>query len=621
MTDVEAKPRAETRLDIAQPHRSMAETLDTLRHPAKRLGAAALAGALLGAPLALQQALEHTSVQDNIAGFPATLEFTHQGGSQLDIGLLGRAYIPKDGPLGIGVSVEAKDLPFNSVPNTSSLLSARYVAKLAGFYNHPTEAVKGPQSALVHEYSRQLQRYELLDTALFGSLIYTGSLAFTRERRQALRSRSKSVQAVAVAGLAAAALTPSVYGAYQFSQWQGNNPPVSTQRYTLNRLQDTPLEGLTVSNRELKFAVDTGIDKVKMLLARQSRRQKRFIEKASAGLQAQADAIRHPAEDEEIFMVGSDMHDSEAMTQLARQTVDTINQKFGDHTLDVLFLAGDLGYGESLEKPFIDAQATIADHVVVSPGNHETAIAEEEIDDAGMHRIKDKPVSVNDIVFGGGEDPVVTPFGGSSTIRHPSSATEDVEAEFGARLYEQASQKAIDVIGPHEGYAAGSFLGLEQVTQTALDQWFSERGSNTIPWDDGVRDLPTSLLVYGHWHRMVEPRTVWNSDGSWTLVMELNTMGGAIADPTINRFSTPNDAPGQTASFPVMYMNKNTKLITGYQMYTFESDGTMTISDFVPIGLAGGQPPAGSAAAVELRQTKEEAAKQPTSDHAAHIPQ
>jgi hypothetical protein len=77
---------------------------------------------------------------------------------------------------------------------------------------------------------------------------------------------------------------------------------------------------------------------------------------------------------------------------------------------------------------------------------------------------------------------------------------------------------------------------------------------------------------------------VWNSDGTWTLVMELNTSGGAIASPTLNHFSTPWSPPQQTASFPVVFLNADSGLVTGYQIYTFGTDGKVTVEPRVEVG-------------------------------------
>ena len=77
---------------------------------------------------------------------------------------------------------------------------------------------------------------------------------------------------------------------------------------------------------------------------------------------------------------------------------------------------------------------------------------------------------------------------------------------------------------------------------------------------------------------------VWNDDGTWTLVMELDTSGGAIDTPTIGHFSTPWSRPQQEASFPVMFLDDDSGLVTGYQLYRFATDGTATVLPRVDIG-------------------------------------
>jgi hypothetical protein len=106
----------------------------------------------------------------------------------------------------------------------------------------------------------------------------------------------------------------------------------------------------------------------------------------------------------------------------------------------------------------------------------------------------------------------------------------------------------------------------------------------TTPYDDDIRDLPAGAVFYGHWHRDVEPRVVWNSDGTWTLVMELGTTGGAIDTPTLSAFSTPWSRPQQVATFPVVFLDQETRLVTGYQLYRFEPTGTVTIDPRVDMG-------------------------------------
>ncbi len=77
---------------------------------------------------------------------------------------------------------------------------------------------------------------------------------------------------------------------------------------------------------------------------------------------------------------------------------------------------------------------------------------------------------------------------------------------------------------------------------------------------------------------------IWNSDGTWTLVMELDTSGGAIDTPTINNFSTPWSRPQQEASFPVVFLDDETRMVTGYQIYSFARSGEATVLPRVDVG-------------------------------------
>jgi len=72
--------------------------------------------------------------------------------------------------------------------------------------------------------------------------------------------------------------------------------------------------------------------------------------------------------------------------------------------------------------------------------------------------------------------------------------------------------------------------------------------------------------------------------------MELNTSGGAIATPTINHFSTPWSTPQQTASFNVVFEDSRSRLVTGYQTYRFDADGTVTVLPRVDVGSPDGKP-------------------------------
>lgn len=67
--------------------------------------------------------------------------------------------------------------------------------------------------------------------------------------------------------------------------------------------------------------------------------------------------------------------------------------------------------------------------------------------------------------------------------------------------------------------------------------------------------------------------------------MELDTSGGAIDTPTLNNFSTPWSRPSQEASFPVVFLDQETRMVTGYQLYRFATDGTATVLPRVDVGV------------------------------------
>jgi len=159
---------------------------------------------------------------------------------------------------------------------------------------------------------------------------------------------------------------------------------------------------------------------------------------------------------------------------------------------------------------------------------------------------------------------------------------DTTEEDVGRLLYDKATKDRTDLLLVHEGYAAQAFIGVDDMTS-----FLDGRRSPTTRYDDGVRDLPASAVFYGHWHRSIAPRVVWNSDGTWTLVMELDTSGGAVDSPTIGHFSTPWSRPQQEASFPVVFMDKASGLVTGYQLYRFEVDGQVVVEPRVDVGDRG----------------------------------
>jgi hypothetical protein len=267
------------------------------------------------------------------------------------------------------------------------------------------------------------------------------------------------------------------------------------------------------------------------------------------------------------------------MIRLQRDVVDLLRERFGDGVPAAMAVTGDLTTnGTAAEGGCIRRERRIVAGrpVVAVTGNHESAISADQMRGAGMDVLTGSVREVAGVSALGDGDPSRSQLFGATTLRG-----DETQAEAGERLRKVAegSDDPPDLLLVHEAYAAAAFLGVDDMTT-----FLADRGSATRPHDDGVPDVPARAVFYGHWHRAVEPRVVWNSDGSWTLVMELNTSGGAIDTPTINHFSTPWSPPQQEAAFPVVFLDDDSGLVTGYQRYRFGPDGAVTVFPRVEVG-------------------------------------
>jgi hypothetical protein len=201
----------------------------------------------------------------------------------------------------------------------------------------------------------------------------------------------------------------------------------------------------------------------------------------------------------------------------------------------------------------------------------------------------------------GATDPQLTKQGqlfSASTITRPGYDGVS-EADAGRALLE-AMQQAHPTIGlAHEPYAFAPILDVH-VSHDAMTRWFaagrrtadSDTGANA---DDGVPDIPASAVAYGHWHRRFYYRVAGNTDGTWTVVMELGTAGGASPKLSLSYFSTPQTIPGKEASAAIVVVNKKSNLVTGVQEVTTRRSGEVSVGPRHPVGSPDGQPyPAGT---------------------------
>jgi hypothetical protein len=530
--------------------------------------------ALVALPLAAAWALTQTRAVDSIGVSPTTFSIGTGGHSELRLGIAGTVYLPvARGPFGLVASVDG---PAAVSPDTSgrerdlaSLVSPEMLQLYAGIFHDPQQAVHGYIDLVVDEAVRTFALAELVLTSA-GTCTVLVLRRVLPSRAARSRPRWRIAAVVATTTVASTVLAMLiVMGADDERPDQGV--------YALPALDGTAASGATTSSPLLRLLLGDAIPKVEKLIDRQEQGSAAYVAHAEAGLAAQASAMTGPRTHELAVLMQSDMHCNESMIRLQTRVAQALRDSYGADVPAVMAVTGDLTTnGTAAERSCVDSERAVVGKapVLAVTGNHESDLSAKQMASSGMHVLDGDTVSENGVSALGDGDPERTELFGDTYLRG-----QETEADMGKRLRAKATVDHPALVLVHEAYAAAGFLGVDD-----MREFLDERGSATTPHDDGVPDVPASAVLYGHWHRSVEPRVVWNSDGTWTLVMELDTSGGAVATPTIGHFSTPWTSPQQEASFPVLFLDDDTGLVTGYQLYSFATDGTATVHDRVEVG-------------------------------------
>lgn len=547
---------------------------------ARRLGVSVVVAGVLGLPLALAWATTHTEVTEKIGTSPTTFTLTTQGHSELRLGIAGTVYLPiSKGPLGIIATLDGPGDPGAGDGDLAAYVRPEMLELYTGLFHDPKAAVDEYVSLVEAEFRHQLIRSILVVAGVGGLALFALHellpLRLTRDtRRDAIR--------LGLSGVLVLGLTSGI----AWVQVQGGEigRPMSDGTYPLTALDGSAAAGATTDSPVLRVLLGGAISKAQVLIDRQEADERNYRETAEAGLAAQADLMEGPREGELAVMMQSDMHCITTMIELQKRVFSMLSDADGTSERPVpslLAIAGDLTTnGTAAEGVCIRDEAAIADGAPIAAisGNHESAVSEEQMADAGMTVLDGSVQEIGGFKMLGDGDPSRTELFGATRQRG-----EESQADQGRRLRDVAERDRPDLVLMHEGYAVQSFLGIDSVTRF-LDEAEQHGRDPRTRVDDGIPDVPASAVFYGHWHRSRDPQVIWNDDGTWTLMMELDTTGGAVATPTLNNFSTPWSSPQQAASFPVLFMDQDSRLITGYQLYRFATDGTVTLEPRVDVG-------------------------------------
>lgn len=545
-----------------------------------------IAVGIVSLPLAIERGLENTVVRDTLGVVPATFSLTGTSDSRLRLGILGSIHIPvSKGPLGVSATIDG---PPPTAPGESegveSYFSPEVLRVYSGLFHDPDSAQRGYVEALESAFAREVLKAELFYAGV-GGLVLVLLLRVLDPAIVRRLDRHRWVT-VAVAVPVAVAISAGVAW-FEFQHWSGSQSD-SRAVYSLPSLDGTRAEGAVTDSAVLRLAIENAYPKVQLIISRQQAETSEYVASATSRLDDSSDLMAGPDDDENAIMMQSDMHCNVALIELQARVVAMLNEKYGDGTISLLAISGDLTTnGTAAEGACIKDEAAIADGAAVAAvtGNHESDVSAQQMRDAGMHVLEGETVELAGTTVLGDGDPMRTEMFGATTPRGDST-----QESVGEAIFDAATTRRPDLVLLHEAYAVQSFLGSDV---DSLRTFLDDRGSATEFWEDGIRDLPTAAVFYGHWHRHLPPRVVWNSDRTWTLVMELNTSGGAVAAPTLNHFSTPWSRPQQLASFPVVFQNRDSGLITGYQLYSFATDGEVTVEPRIDIGAVAGTPARG----------------------------
>ncbi|WP_139983535.1 metallophosphoesterase family protein [Nocardioides litoris] len=551
---------------------------------ARRLAVCVLVAGLLGLPLAFSWAVTHTEVTQQIGTSPTTFTLSTQGHSEVRLGIAGTVYVPESqGRLGIVATLDGPGDPGAGDGDLAAYVRPEMLQLYTGLFHDPGAAVEEYVSLVQDELRRQLLLAVAFTAGVGGLAAYAVlRLAPVSVRREGGHARLR----IGLAALLVLATTSGLAWVQLRGSDGGRGPTAGV--YPLTALDGTLAAGATTDSPVVRALLGGVVSKAQVLVDRQEEQEKTYREAALASLAGQAPLVEAPREGEVAVMMQSDMHCNTTMIRLQREVWSTLDE--AGSAPAVLAIAGDLTTnGTAAEGVCIRDERAIAGDAPVAAigGNHESATSEDQMREAGMTVLDGDVEEVGDVRVLGDLDPSRTELFGGSSLRGDEG--QDGQGRRLRDVAEDAGDDRPDLVMVHEAYAAQAFLGIASV-----DEWLTGDDTGTgaarvaeRPDDaeaDGVPDVPAGVVVYGHWHRQVEPRVAWNSDGSWTFVMELDTSGGAIDTPTLGNFSTPWSRPQQEASFPVLFLDEETRMVTGYQLYRFDTDATVTVEPRVEVG-------------------------------------
>jgi len=530
--DRPAAGRRRALITVLARHTAQVRSRRTLLLGLGRAVLLALLAALAAMPFAVVWGIGHARVDDYLGPNRASFATNFSGEIEIDLGPIGNAYLVSPvRPIGVTIAVGGVG---SATTSLNSLFSDRTLAEYANLYTEPEEAVAGVVERL--EIAALGEAVKLEAVLLLGFAVW-------RLRRRLLapwvadrltRRRGLTVYAVLLALVVGSILVPA--------QAEGTRIAVSIT-------SGTRFASMRVDSVLLADLLDRGIKGVRLLGGRQQSAVADYVTKATASLADQADRRPAPGPGETMMLGLSDLHCSQATTELigilARATEPSLLLSSGDDTVN----------GTAVERGCIRREAAIGagQPFLVSTGNHDSDVTESQMKSDGMTVLDGGVVTAAGVNVLGDDDPErQIPF----SIERTRDRAE-TEEEMAQRLVGVAATRRTDVILVHQPAAANVVMA--------------------------TPNLPARLVLWGHFHRQVGPTVITHDDGSWTVGMQEGTAGG-VRQPTFTSFSTPFSPPLTSADVYFYFRDTATGLITGVQPVHFLPDARVVIDERIPTG-------------------------------------
>ena len=256
------------------------------------------------------------------------------------------------------------------------------------------------------------------------------------------------------------------------------------------------------------------------------------------------------------------------MIEVYQYLVEQINERYGEHTLELTLLVGDQTYGSATEKGAVDAISQISSDIYGISGNHDGPLIKQQAESRGITLLNGKTLTAtDDLRILGAPDPTLTKlpalFGFSEDVlRNKEIGSQE---ELGKLLADEAKETNPTFVISHEAYALSPIIDKVDISLHSMEQWL----------DNGTEyaNISSAAVLYGHWHRQFNYRIVRDDDGKGTIVAELGTSGGASGKMSLSSLSFPWTTPAKKASAVLFRVDTERQLVTGVQEINTRTSG------------------------------------------------